>query len=95
MLEQDIKAILAKLAAMEALAARLENRIAPKERPAKWLVVNEAAKAFGLNPQQIRYLILTRQIAVANLSEKRVLVDTESLAEYLRGHREHQQQVGE
>lgn len=94
MIEQDIKAILAKLAVIEALAAKLENRIAPKERPAKWLVVNEAAKVFGLNPQQIRYLIFTQQIGVANLSEKRVLVDTDSLAEYLRGHRE-PQQVGE
>ena len=91
MIEQDIKAILAKLAAIEALAAKLENRTAPKELPAKWLVVNEAAKVFGLNPQQIRYLIFTQQIGVANLSEKRVLVDTESLAEYLRGHREPQQ----
>lgn len=94
MIEQDIKAILAKLAAMEAIAARLESRTAPKERPAKWLVVNEAAKAFGLNPQQIRHLILTRQIGVAYLSEKRVVVDTESLAEYLRGRRE-PQPVGE
>lgn len=88
MIEQNLNAILAKLAAIEAKVAELENRLAPKERPAKWLVVNEAAKHFGLNPQQIRYLILTQQIGVANLSEKRVLVDTDSLAEYLRGHQE-------
>lgn len=88
MIEQTLKAILAKLAAMEAKAAELENRLAPKERPAKWLVVNEAAKVFGLNPQQIRYLIHTQQIGVAHLSEKRVLVDTDSLAEYLRGRQE-------